>query len=47
MSDLPDEVEGDVYPPTPFSFKLMVTLGGLYIGWRVIELLVRFIRWIG
>lgn len=24
---------------TPFSFRLMVVLGALYVGWRVVELI--------
>ena len=25
---------------TPFSFKLMVVLGALYVGWRMVELIL-------
>ena len=30
-----DEV--DEYPPSPFSFKLMIGLAILYLGWRLIQ----------
>lgn len=46
MSDVPEDAEGEVYPPAPFSFKLMIALGAVYIGWRIIELLVRLVRWL-
>ena len=34
------------YPPTPFSFKLMIGLAVLYLGWRLIEGLVALARWL-
>jgi hypothetical protein len=30
----------DEYPPTPFSFKFMIGLAVLYLGWRLIQGLV-------
>ncbi len=33
--------------PTPFSFKLMIVLAVLYLGWRLVEGVVAFIRWVG
>lgn len=33
--------------PTPFSFKLMVAMAILYLGWRLVEGIAAFIRWIG
>lgn len=32
---------------TPFSFKLMVGFGVLYLGWRAIELALCAGEWIG
>ena len=31
--------EGDAeeYPPAPFSFKLMIVLVVLYLGWRLVQ----------
>lgn len=44
MSDLPDDDRGpeagEEPPPTPFSFKLVVVLGGLYLLWRAIQLIL-------
>lgn len=46
MSDyLPDNDERsdeifEAPEKTPFSFKLMVVLGILYVGWRAVELLL-------
>ena len=34
------------YPPTPFSFKLMIGLAVLYLGWRLIEGLIALGRWL-
>ncbi|MCY4368489.1 MAG: hypothetical protein OXF41_03495 [bacterium] len=31
---------------TPFSFKLMVAMAVLYLGWRLVEGIAAFIRWI-
>ena len=31
---------------TPFSFKLMVAMAILYLGWRLVEGIAAFIRWI-
>ncbi len=33
--------------PTPFSFKLMVASAVIYLGWRLVESVVAFIRWVG
>lgn len=38
--ELPDDV-----PPAPFSFKLMIALGVVYLGWRLIEGLVWLWDW--
>ena len=40
--------QGDREPPqkTPFSFKLMVGLAVLYLGWRLVQGIAAFIRWI-
>ena len=40
---LPD---GGTHPKTPFSFKLMVALAVLYLGWRLVQGIVALIRWI-
>ena len=40
-ADAPDE-----YPPTPFSFKLMIVLAVLYLGWRLIQGLVWLWEWV-
>ena len=32
--------------PTPFSFKLMVVMAILYLGWRLVQGIAAFIRWI-
>ena len=39
---------GDHEPPqtTPFSFKLMVGLAALYLGWRLVQGIAALIRWI-
>lgn len=34
-------------PKTPFSFKLMVVLAVVYLGWRLIQGVAAFIRWVG
>lgn len=34
-------------PKTPFSFKLMVGLAVLYLGWRLVQGVVALFRWIG
>ena len=33
-------------PRTPFSFKLMVGLAVLYLGWRLVQGIAALIRWI-
>lgn len=33
-------------PPWPVGFIVLVTLGALYIGWRVIQLIVRGFDWL-
>lgn len=32
--------------PTPFSFKLMIVLAIIYLGWRLVEGVAALIRWI-
>jgi hypothetical protein len=32
-----DGPEGDAEVPTPFSFKLMIALTVLYLGWRLVQ----------
>ena len=32
---------------TPFSFKLTIAMAILYLGWRLVQGVVAFIRWIG
>jgi hypothetical protein len=36
----PEEGNGDEVPPMPFSFKLVVVLGGAYLLYRVVQLLL-------
>ena len=40
----PDHVSGEdpveEPPPMPFSFKLVVVLGGLYLLWRAVQLVL-------
>ena len=38
--------EADDHPPVPFSFKLMVVLAVLYLGWRLVQGIVLLVRWI-
>lgn len=42
--DLPpdedDDLVADELPPTPFSFKLVVILGGAYLLYRAIQLVM-------
>ena len=46
MSDADGPVEGeeefvaDDLPPTPFSFKLVVVLGGAYLLYRAVQLVM-------
>ncbi len=42
MTDTPPDAdqEGEELPPTPFSFKLVVVLGGLYLLWRLVQLVL-------
>ena len=35
-----DEEEAGEVPPMPFSFKLVVVLGGAYLVYRVVQLLM-------
>ncbi len=46
MSEHLSEAEGEPTPKTPFSFKLMVALGILYLGWRLVEGIAALIRWL-
>lgn len=34
------------YPPTPFSFKLMIGLAALYLGWRLVQGIGALIEWL-
>lgn len=45
MSDVDDAL--DDRPPVPFSFKLMVALAVLYVGWRIVQGILWLIdRWV-
>ncbi len=33
------------FPPTPFSFKLMVALMAVYVGWRLIQGVIWLWNW--
>ena len=46
MTDRGGPPDGGPPPKTPFSFKLMVGLAVLYLGWRLVQGVVAFIRWI-
>ena len=46
MSELPPPGDQDQIK-TPFSFKLMVALTVLYLGWRLIQGIVWVIRQLG
>lgn len=47
MSDRDTDPGGEPPEPTPFSFKLMVAMGVLYLGWRLVESVIAFLRWRG
>ncbi len=48
MSDdlLPDSdgKEGETEVPTPFSFKLMIVLAVIYLGWRLVQGIVWLVQ---
>ncbi len=46
MSDPVSQGDREPPPKTPFSFKLMVGLAVLYLGWRLVQGIAAFIRWI-
>lgn len=46
MSDHDISSEQEQSEPTPFSFKLMVVMAVLYLGWRLVQGVAAFIRWI-
>ena len=33
-------------PGAPFSFKLMVALAALYLGWRLVQGMMALYRWV-
>ena len=33
-------------PPWPVGFIILVSLGALYVGWRLIQLIVRGLDWL-
>jgi len=41
-----DEQLDEVPLKTPFSFKLMIVLTVAYLGWRLVEGIVKLIEWI-
>lgn len=46
MTDHAKPGEAESYPPTPFSFKLMIVLAVFYLGWRLVQGIVLFVRWV-
>ena len=40
------DAEQEDYPPSPFSFKLMIVLTVLYLGWRLIQGIVWLWSWL-
>lgn len=47
MNSPPGEPDPVSPPKTPFSFKLMVGLAILYLGWRLVQGIAALIRWLG
>ena len=45
MSDPTSEGEPEPPQTAPLSFKLMVGLAVLYLGWRLVQGVAAFIRW--
>lgn len=46
MTD-PTGPDRDGHPPgAPLSFKLMVALAALYLGWRLVEGVLALYRWV-
>lgn len=43
----PIRPEGDEAPPAPWSFKIMVGLAVLYLGWRLVQGIVWVVQRIG
>ena len=39
--------DGGTPAKAPFSFKLMVGMAVLYLGWRLVQGILALIRWIG
>ena len=46
MTDSHRPADGGSPPKAPFSFKLMVGLAVLYLGWRLVQGIAALIRWI-
>lgn len=46
MTDPAGPEREDPEPGAPFSFKLMLVLMALYLGWRLVEGAVALYRWI-
>ncbi len=47
MNQIPEEQvpqEEDI--KAPFSFKLMIVLTVLYLGWRLVEGVIKLIEWL-
>ena len=44
--ELPATSEGEQEPPWPVGFIILVGLAALYLGWRLIQLIVQAIGWL-
>ena len=47
MSDPPPREDPAPPETTPLSFKLMVGLAALYLGWRLVQGIAALVRWLG
>ena len=46
MTDPASQRDPGPEPSTPFSFKLMVGLAALYLGWRLVQGVAALFRWV-